>query len=50
MKVLSVKCFPHTIIYETWSAVVTAEAKQFYINTLLKELLHPISPNPIDTH
>lgn len=48
MKVLSAKCFPHTIIYETWSAVVTA--KQFYINTLLKELLHPLSPNPIDTH
>lgn len=49
-KVFSVKCSAHTIIYEKWSAVVTAEAKQFHINTFLSELLHPISPNPIDSH
>lgn len=46
MKVLSVKCFAR----EMQSAAVTAEAKQFYINTSVKQLLHPKSPNPTDTH
>lgn len=46
MKGLSVKCFAG----ETQSDAVTAEAKQFNINTSVKQQLHPKSPNPTDTH